>query len=218
MFRCIMSAPYKHKSGAQKKKEREVRNTKSAKGQQTLDQLGFKSTDRVIETPACSRDEVEPEIIECSSAAEINEPGIQTKPQSESGNDPKPQLPKLAGSNFITSKKDVLNFGNKTFSDNRNSAEKLHNLDIGTIDTVTLTQAEVQDAVRRGPEAPPVLFPEDNSGNRFPTSVLHKNLPNGEKTTHFLTKKEKEIGCFGVERKIHCIVGHADFSVNKLKI
>jgi hypothetical protein len=57
--------------------------------------------------------------------------------------------------------------------------ENLLNFDVGLLES-NFTVSETEDAIRRGPEPYPTIFPPDKEGSQFPVYVLNFRLRNNE--------------------------------------
>src|SRR5687768_15420909 len=57
----------------------------------------------------------------------------------------------------------------------------INGYDIGTVDTNFLNPRTIDTVIRQGHEGMPNIFPRDRLNEKFPISLLCKQLPNGEK-------------------------------------
>ncbi len=60
-------------------------------------------------------------------------------------------------------------------------SELLYDFDIGNIETTNISSNVVNQIIRRGHQKLPTEFPRDKLNEKFPVSLLFKNLPGGKK-------------------------------------
>ncbi|XP_029172840.1 zinc finger MYM-type protein 1-like [Nylanderia fulva] len=191
-----MSYFYHHKSGSLKRKERidrEQRNLIAERGQATLPDFNFRLKENLDVSANQSHDSTErrdSQSFPRTSSSTTTEPDcnqaetIVTFVLSDLVQLVQENLSVETDVNFVATIQ-------KSTSTERESEEQptfqmhltrhLHNYDIGTIETDFLLPQLVDEVIRRGHEKMPSAFPRDRLNERFPVSLLFKNLPNGEK-------------------------------------
>ena len=141
---------YQHKSGAQKRREKEQRDKEAKKGALTLFDVGVKKR-------------AQPETEDPGPALARED---QASPPPTSSASPTPDEPmseaSLEGSTSLETTKPY-HFG----------------FDIGMSPSAPTTQ-EIEQMIRKGHLPHPQQFPNDITGRKFPTSVLKCKQPNGE--------------------------------------
>lgn len=181
---------YKHMSGAQKRKAKELKDERSKKGQKTLKDCSFFSSKNdvteigeispqelaAVELLANAKDEISPvrEITDKISLHEI-------RPTEEANKLP---VIKIEESFLVyePEKYDVETVDRKMEEKNELVATiQNQTFDIGTISSKIVTSEQRIIAVRLGHEGHPEKFPNDSTGARFPVNVLKMSLANGEK-------------------------------------
>lgn len=151
---------YEHKSGAQKRKERKIREANERRGQRTLDQFRLRA-DATVE---------DSDVTFCQESVEDRESGEKTTTSHVQITN-KPVVTGIEA-------RDEEHDGHLESDE---SETNVRPFDIGNINSLHMTSAQVENAVRQGPQPHPLHFPDDASGHRFPEVVLHTSLTNGEK-------------------------------------
>lgn len=181
-YKFIMS--YNHKSGAFKRKEKRLREEKSKCGQQTLFSVGFIKDSFV-------------DHLDDSSSASINENSL-TVSDLESVEDSEEQAEQLVETVDI-----AIDQSNPGLLDEASAlagtSSEAGLTDIGYFEAMVLTEAEMEQLVRSGPQQHPPDFPKDVQNRAFPTSLLQCTLPNNE-TVHrdwlVWSSKRQALFCF----------------------
>jgi len=173
---------YIHKSGAQKRKERNAKEMKTAKSRSTLQSFG------ITISSSTSKEQIGNITIEedysntnnkssCASnifESEINKAAEpeSMQPISEDARIGKSDANELCAVSCLT---DITYLSHEK----EQTCKNLLYFDIG-IPKSNFTTNEIEEAVRLGPEPYPTVFPPDDGGNKFPTYVLRCHLKNNE--------------------------------------
>lgn len=198
---------YIHKSGAKKRKERDLREKAAKKGQTTLDHVSFFTKLIDSSTPVnegtlqtVQNSPVIPSTIVDKSLTLQN-------PSSSSKSD---HL-ETSCSISVTSAETFTSIGINeeksktvntlfTITDTKHpGSSKPYDFDIGQFEILMLKQDDIRQAVLRGPSPYPLHFPEDKEGRAFPRSVLTYTLKNNEKMSRdwlVWSKIKKSLYCF----------------------
>ena len=182
---------YQHRSGAQKRKEKEVKEKRASQGQIRLDSLGFfGNSDTKINlfgdgsSASCSNDTKPTRPITNSDHSQLNQDADHADDavseyrhtETDSNSHTKTTNDTFESNESTeTQIKPTINEGNE--------GEQIRKFDIGMIETEIPSRSQVEEAVRRGPESLPNNYPADAAGRAFPLSVLKTTMPNGEKVS-----------------------------------
>jgi len=185
MPKAASNTKYHHKSGAQKRKEKNERVQKEAAGQKhqrTLTALGFHNRPtNVSEISNINDSDGDADI---GVVASTSENRIMVAPDPpvlmESDNHYEEHI---GLENSDTSEK-IVHESNEKLAElqtHETQPEQTFDFDIGTIEDDFLSPQKVEEIICRGHLKMPNTFPCDRSNEKFPASLLAKILPNGEK-------------------------------------
>ncbi|XP_071056942.1 uncharacterized protein [Onthophagus taurus] len=170
---------YQHKSDAQKRIEKEIRESACESGRRTLESMGF----AVFRQPS-----IDPLSISNNEEHE-QEQLIEDLVQSTS------VIGSGSASNFGSAKDSISGGGNDGRNDSNSGNDDRIDPDHITYKSVlgydvgllqqnrNLSPLKIEDAVRRGRQSLPANFPPDPDGRPFPKYMLNKKLQNSEIVT-----------------------------------
>lgn len=164
--RNLSIRPYKHKSGAQKKKDQKTKRTKDAVGARSLFQVGVTAKNKDENEPKTMDDDTsDNDDIEDSKATDDN------------------VVENTAEESTKTSQKSTKDIQTKTLDNNETGDSSSDSDDEENyFDRDNLTQKEIDGIILKGPPSPPPKssIPRDPTGRKFPYSLFKKKGKNGE--------------------------------------
>jgi|SRR6185436_8036119 len=170
---------FQHKSGALKRKEKRFREERERCGQQTLFSAGFFNDTVVVDTRSAT-----------TSTASVNE-----NTSSGSGENVSDQSDaESVEEEYEEEQVAATSSGQTTLTQTT-----LTDSDIGCINSMICSQAEIEQLVRSGPPKHPADFPRDIANCSFPTSLLHSKLANNETVSRdwlVWSSKKQALFCF----------------------
>ncbi|XP_075042362.1 zinc finger MYM-type protein 1-like [Mixophyes fleayi] len=210
---------YHHKSGAQKRKEKKAKDKRTSEGRRTLESVGFTVSSHLSEHEG--QKEVAGSSTITSGIDEVNEnltvivlddddddddvSGSSSMLTCASGTDTTLISEPHTSSAHLTSarKGDVTEVCSTAYSEGASDIEldsnrQLLKCDIGLLQP-GFSVAQIEDAVRQGPEPHPTFFPPDKHGSQFPFYILNFHLPNKEKYPRdwlVWSKSKQALFCF----------------------
>jgi hypothetical protein len=171
---------FQHKSGALKRKEKRVREERERCGQQTLFSSRFlKNT---VDTRSATTSTVSVNENTSSSNSENVSDHHQSDAESVEEEYKEEQVAEATSSSQTT-------LTHTTMTDS----------DIGCINSMICSQAEIEQLVRSGPPKHPADFPKYIANRSFPTSLLQSKLPNNETVSRdwlVWSSKKQALFCF----------------------
>ena len=179
---------YQHKSGHRKRQEKAAKDKDAAKGQTLLSQHFVSRGSHDADpggTPSGESDSgnivavaMESEGVEAPNSSDQEMPLVPEVPIAATGGPPSTssdQGPREATTTDGSS---------LPYSDSPKEGQtvgKRADYDLGELLAISPSPTEIREAVVRGPAKHPSAFPKDSNGRNFPVSLLHVDLPNGEK-------------------------------------
>lgn len=182
---------YIHKSGAKKRKERDLREKAAKKGQTTLDHVSFFT--KLTDSPTS----VNQETLQTFQNSPIIPSTIVDKLQTYQN--PITSAETFTSINIDEKKSKTVNTLFTITDPKHPGSSKPYDFDVGQFEFLILKQDDISQAVLRGPSPHPPYFPEDKEGRAFPRSVLTYTLQNNEKICRdwlVWSKIKKSLYCF----------------------
>ena len=171
---------YRHKSGAQKRQEKKIREKEAKKASRTLFEVGAYKRDK-------------------EGDSTLNKPGestVQSIAEEEEDTD-----------GLAVSVDHDTTESRESTTDSSLSQDTVHSgsssFDVGTL-TGFPTIKELEKVVRTGHLPHPPEFPKDYDGQKFPTTVLNVKQQNGEVVSSWLVFSPTKVALYCLPCRLFC--------------